>query len=341
MTTSDLNLTPAQAARRLGISSKALRLYEARGLLVPLRNRAGWRFYGKAHMERAAEIAALRALGLSLAQIGQVLGGATGALASALSTHLASIEARMQGLAAQAERVRSLRSRLEHGERPDGGALTGLLGPRVPAIRLTLPWPWDGETFELPVLPPITFLTGPLGSGKTRLAMALAAVPGGVFLGLERVGSPPPADPALQARIDTALAWLAEDGATVSADLMALLRGLLAGDANLVVVDLVEQGLDETTQSALVAWLRRRGPDAVPVVLMTRSTAILDLGAVRPEEVILYCPPNHAPPRSVLPFAGAAGHAEVAACLATPAVRRRTQGMMAAMPQPASVKMPG
>ncbi len=39
-------LNPSEAAARLGVTVKALRLYEQRGLLAPSRNAAGWRSYG-------------------------------------------------------------------------------------------------------------------------------------------------------------------------------------------------------------------------------------------------------------------------------------------------------
>ena len=68
-------LNPSEAAKRLGVSVKALRLYEQRGLITPIRTAAGWRAYGPDEMARAAEIAALRALGLSLAQVARVLQG--------------------------------------------------------------------------------------------------------------------------------------------------------------------------------------------------------------------------------------------------------------------------
>ena len=52
-------LTPSAAARQLGISAKALRLYEQRGLISPGRTAAGWRAYGPDDMERAGEIVLL------------------------------------------------------------------------------------------------------------------------------------------------------------------------------------------------------------------------------------------------------------------------------------------
>ena len=43
-------LNPSAAARRLGVSAKALRLYEQHGLITPSRSAAGWRVYGPDEM---------------------------------------------------------------------------------------------------------------------------------------------------------------------------------------------------------------------------------------------------------------------------------------------------
>ncbi len=91
----------------------------------------------------------------------------------------------------------------------------------------------------------------------------------------------------------------------------------------------MEQGLDQATQEALIACLRRRGPDARPLFLLTRSNAILDLAMVGPREAILLCPANHAPPSLVRPFPGAPGYEAVATCLGSPEVRARTEGVIA------------
>jgi DNA-binding transcriptional MerR regulator len=55
-------LSPSAAAQRLGVSAKALRLYERRGLVPPGRTAAGWRSYGPDEIARLAEIVTLRAL---------------------------------------------------------------------------------------------------------------------------------------------------------------------------------------------------------------------------------------------------------------------------------------
>ena len=68
-------LNPSETAQRLGVSTKALRSYEERGLLQPVRTEAGLRAYGPSEMAMAAQIAALRGLGFSLAQVKCVLGG--------------------------------------------------------------------------------------------------------------------------------------------------------------------------------------------------------------------------------------------------------------------------
>jgi DNA-binding transcriptional MerR regulator len=334
-------LNPSEAARQLGVSAKALRLYEQRGLVAPRRTAAGWRAYGPDDMARAGQVVALRALGLSLGGVAQVLGGDMLALEPALAAHQARLEQQGRQVAGLVEKVGALRAGLTRGQAPDADDLASLLAPTAgPGVAFDLPWPWGGEPFALGDIPPLTYITGPLGSGKTRLALGLAeALPGAVFLGPDRtadggaaIRARLDADPALAARVDRTRAWLVEDGATPSGDLLALLAALEAETAALVI-DMPEQGLDAPTQAALVAWLRRRGPDARPVFLLTRSSAILDLTALGIGETLLYCPANHAPPIRVAPYPGAPGYEAVASCLASPEVRARTAGMIAVMSQ--------
>ena len=192
-----------------------------------------------------------------------------------------------------------------------------------------------GERFELRELRAITYIVGSLGSGKTRLARRLAeALPGGVFVGLDRLEEPAgwtrpllEADAALRARVGSALAWLAEEGADITDALLAMVVTLEGEGDGARGLDMLEQGLDEAAQSALLAHLRRRGPLARPVFAMTRSCALLDLAAVGPHELILLCPANHSPPSVVAPYPGAPGYEAVATCLASPAVRARTAGL--------------
>jgi len=287
------SLSASAAARRLGISIKALRLYEQRSLLAPERTASGYRAYGPEVLDRAAQIVALRAFGLSLSEIARVLEGDKPKVDSALAAHEQALANQMQKLADTLGMLRTFR--IGHPSR------TNL------RVAFELPWPWAGERFELTDVQRITYYVGPLGSGKTRFAQRLAeALPGASFLGLERVH------------------------AATSDPLTTLLESLEAEGPSAIVVDMVEEGLDEATQKALIARLRRRAAaGARPLFLMTRSSAILDLAAVGPHEAILLCPANHSPPVRVEPYPGARGYEAVASCLASPAVRARTAGVIA------------
>jgi DNA-binding transcriptional MerR regulator len=331
-------LTPSEAAKQLGVSTKALRLYERHGLIKPIRTAAGWRTYGSSEMARAAEIAALRALGLSLAQVGRVLRGDPEGLELALAVHQAALEDRIRQLGETVENVRAIRANLTQGKAPVVSELVRLARPaREVRVAFDLPWPWGGERFELRDIRRLNYIIGPLFSGKTRLARAIADnLSDAAFIGLERLADGGAearerlvADAALKSRVDQTLTWLVEDCAEVSPALVALIVALESADATNLVIDMVEQGLDHATQNALIAYLRHRGPEAPALFLLTRSTAILDLAAVGPEETITFCPANHSPPTRVGPYPGAPGYEAVATCLAAPEVRARTEGVVA------------
>ena len=334
MTSPQRSLKHADAASWLGISSKALRLYEDRGLVTPGRTAAGWRVYDAAALARAADIVALRQLGLSLMEVGRVLAGDSRDLRIALELHQTVLQARQEALVAAMAKLAELRQTLSDGRMPSLAGFLDAAGGT--GIALDLPWPWGGERFALKSLAPLTFIIGPLGSGKTRLARALAAaIPGGRFLGLDRLETDGAAiadrlagDVALGIRVKAALDWLLEDGATDSPALMALLAGVAGDQDETVVVDMVEDGLDHATQAALIAYLRRAASTLPRLMLMTRSSAILDLAAVGPGEAIILCPANHSVPTLVAPYPGAPGYEAVETCLATPEVRARTAGVV-------------
>jgi len=335
-------LNPSDAAKKLGVSAKALRIYEQHGLITPIRTEVGWRAYGPDEMSRAAEIVALRSLGFSLTQIARVLNEDFHGLEQALAAHQATLEGQLRQISGTLERVRSLRDDLASGHAPTAGELVRLLAPATePVVAFDLPWPWGGERFELRDVRPLNYIIGPLFSGKTKLAQRLAeTLPNAAFLGLERLAdggaearAQLDADQALRSRVDQVLTWLVEDGAARSDALIALLAALEAEGPDTLVVDLIEQGLDETSQRALIAHLRHRGADGRPLFLITRSCEILDLASVGAHEAIILCPANHSPPTHVAPYAGAQGYDAVATCLASPEVRARTEGVIAWLPQ--------
>jgi DNA-binding transcriptional MerR regulator len=320
-------LNAAQAARVLNVSTKALRVYERQGLLKPRRNAADWRFYGAAEMERGQKIVALRGLGMSLARIKAVLAGSADAFDALLAAHQAELDRQMTDIAAKLAALQALRQRRANGAISAADAAAEfLLDDSRPSVSLALPWPWAGEMFAIDRLGPVTFLTGPLGSGKTRLAEALAkAISGARFVGLDRSAGVVSGDPAVQQAVLPMLTWLREDGAVESDALLALLGAMACEPATVLVIDLIEDGLDEATQDALGAWLRRH--DGRPLIVMTRSSAILDLDDAGRRMPVIHCPANHSLPAVVIPVPGAVGFEAVASCLAAPEVRMRTAGV--------------
>ncbi|MBI1213265.1 MAG: MerR family transcriptional regulator [Alphaproteobacteria bacterium] len=335
-------LTASEAAETLGTSIKALRLYERRGLLTPVRTQAGWRAFGPAEMERAAQIAKLRALGFSLAQISTLFRGqSTSGLEQIIAQHQNFLEGQLSELRHRIELVRDVRDQIGRGQPPSLERLCQLSGSDIqPIAAFNLPWPWGGELFQLHEPRQLTYIVGPLFSGKTRLARLIAeTLPSAVFIGIDRLEDGGAAalakletDAALKDRVEQALAWLVDDGAKPSPALTTLLVELEMPGADYLVVDVVEQGLDGVTQEALGAYLRRRRAHGPTLFLLTRSSSILDLALVGPHESVLLCPANHSTPIYVTPCAGAPGYETVASCLAPPEVRARTAGVVAVMP---------
>ena len=147
-----------------------------------------------------------------------VLKGEAEDLEPILAVHQSVLEANVRQLASTIERVRGLRANLERGHKPTVEELTRLRDSATElSIEFELPWPWGGELFKLREMRPLNYIVGPLGSGKTRLALRLAEVlPAAIFLDLERrVGDDTAAarltaDPALRSRVDQTLAWLVE-----------------------------------------------------------------------------------------------------------------------------------
>lgn len=112
----DQLLTAAECAALIGLTVRALRVYEQRGLLRPRRSEKGWRLYGAREITRLHEILALKQLGINLAKIAELLDGRANDLDRALSTQ----EAALRSLEKRTHRGLSLvaaaRRRLRGGE---------------------------------------------------------------------------------------------------------------------------------------------------------------------------------------------------------------------------------
>lgn len=101
-----------EAAAAAGMSTKALRFYEERGLLPEAeRSPNGYRDYGPAALSRLGFIARGRAAGLSLSQIGQIL--AVRDRGQAPCSHVRGlIEAQLAELDRQIDELTALRAML-------------------------------------------------------------------------------------------------------------------------------------------------------------------------------------------------------------------------------------
>ncbi len=103
---------PAEMAALLGVSAKALRVYERAGLVAPLRSEAGWRMYGPPQAARLHQILALKRLGLPLRRIGELLSGRLTSLDSVLALQEAVLRERLQDAEAALALLRAARGKL-------------------------------------------------------------------------------------------------------------------------------------------------------------------------------------------------------------------------------------
>ncbi|MBV8975945.1 MAG: MerR family transcriptional regulator [Alphaproteobacteria bacterium] len=123
----EAHLSPAEASRRLGVSAKALRVYESRGLVTPLRTEAGWRTYGPAQFARLHQVVALKRLGLPLARIAEILHGPGDALARVLELQERVLTRERLKLDKALSIVRTARTKLEGGSTLSVEDLTTLM----------------------------------------------------------------------------------------------------------------------------------------------------------------------------------------------------------------------
>lgn len=104
-------LSPADIARRAGVTVRTLHHYEAVGLLTPLRSEAGHRRYREPDVAQLLRIVWLRRLGFALERIGSLLVADAATLQAALREQRAAQE---QELAEAASRLRGLDVALVH-----------------------------------------------------------------------------------------------------------------------------------------------------------------------------------------------------------------------------------
>jgi DNA-binding transcriptional MerR regulator len=116
-----------EVARRTGLTSRALRFYEARGLLRPLRTYSGRRLYGRGELERIQQILALKRAGLSLAQIGNLTAHGAMDLRAIVEAHLKTLEERRAELDQAKALLLTVKSRIDRGEPVDAATFCSLI----------------------------------------------------------------------------------------------------------------------------------------------------------------------------------------------------------------------
>jgi len=117
----------AEVVRRTGLTSRALRFYEARGLVAPLRTYSGRWLYGANELERINQVMALKKAGLTLAQIQRVRSNKPLDLGRLVDAQLAAIEARARDMAEARSLLLTVKSRIDQGAPVDAATFCALI----------------------------------------------------------------------------------------------------------------------------------------------------------------------------------------------------------------------
>jgi DNA-binding transcriptional MerR regulator len=122
-----------EVARRTGLTSRALRFYEARGLVKPLRTHSGRRLYGWGELQRIQQILALKRAGLTLSQIAKLTERGPLDLGALVDAQLKLVEERKAELNEARGLLLSIKSRIDRGEPVDAATFCSLIreGDRI------------------------------------------------------------------------------------------------------------------------------------------------------------------------------------------------------------------
>ena len=116
-----------EVVRRTGLTSRALRFYEARGLISPLRTGSGRRWFGPEELERIHRIVALKKAGLSLGDIKRLFDRKPIELASLLSVQRQRLAEQADEIAAAINLVDTALARIGRGEPLDAATFCSLI----------------------------------------------------------------------------------------------------------------------------------------------------------------------------------------------------------------------
>ena len=121
------SLDIADVARLTGLTSRALRFYEARGLVAPLRTASGRRHYGPAELEQLHRILAMKRAGLTLAQIQRLTAGRPLDLRSIVEAQIETLAERERAIAGARALLQDILSRIERSEPIDVATFCSLI----------------------------------------------------------------------------------------------------------------------------------------------------------------------------------------------------------------------
>jgi DNA-binding transcriptional MerR regulator len=121
------NLSAAECAKRTGLTIRALRLYESKGLISPSRSSKGWRFYSAMELARLNEIQVLKQLGLSLASITTLLASRANTLDQTLALQQDILTERQVKTAQSLNLIKAARGKTLRGETLSTSDLINLL----------------------------------------------------------------------------------------------------------------------------------------------------------------------------------------------------------------------
>lgn len=118
--------SPVETARRLGVTTKTLRYYEAKGLIEPLRTSNGWRTYGPVQIAQLHQVLALKRLGLSLERIADLMKGQLSGIAAVLDVQEIFLRRRLVDTERALGLLLSAKQKLENGDQLSSDDLLNL-----------------------------------------------------------------------------------------------------------------------------------------------------------------------------------------------------------------------
>jgi len=117
----------SEVARRTGLTTPALRFYEARGLVKPLRTAAGRRLFGEGELARLHAIGALKRAGFTLTEIARLLADRKVDLSRLVAAQIAALEVQATRIAETMGMLHIIQTRIDRGEPIDVATLCSLI----------------------------------------------------------------------------------------------------------------------------------------------------------------------------------------------------------------------